>query len=332
MAKKMRNRCNKPVCLIVITLILLAMLSLNVGFAKISLWVALEQFLQFELKAESIILLEIRLPRTLMCLIVGSGLGLVGASLQGYLRNPLAEPSIIGISSAAALGAVFAIFIGLREHGTVFTPLFALAGASCAGFILSKFSNFGESRNTVILIGIGLSSIAGAFTSLILSFSENPFAINEIVFWMLGSLTDVSFDHVLLSVVPVITGALLLIRCYDDLNLLSLGEETAATAGVNIKKLKNKIVIGSSLIVGGVTAVVGVIGFVGLITPHIVRPFVNNEPGKTLLLSCPIGALIVLMSDIVIRTLPTSGEMKLGVLTALIGTPFFLYLIFRQKV
>ncbi len=328
----MINTYNKHAYLIVFSLIILVLLSLKIGFTKISLWVALEQFLQSELKAESIILLEIRLPRTLMCLIVGGGLGLVGASLQGYLRNPLAEPSIIGISSAAALGAVFAIFMGLREISAIFTPLFALAGAACAGFVLSKFSNFGESRNTVILIGIALSSIAGAFTSLILSFSENPFAINEIVFWMLGSLTDVSFDHVLISVVPVITGALLLLRCYDDLNLLSLGEETAATAGVNIEKLKNKIVIGSSLIVGGVTAVVGVIGFVGLITPHIVRPFVNNEPGKTLLLSCPIGSLIVLMSDIIIRTLPTSGEMKLGVLTALIGTPFFLYLIFKQKV
>ena len=316
---------------IVSLLALFSFLSLRVGYVNIDFFSAIINGISGQKTTDTIILFELRLPRTLMCLIVGAGLGLAGAALQGYLRNPLAEPSIVGISSSAALGAVLCIGLGINTISFFYTPIFALSFAMVACLILIKLTQNTVSRHSVILIGVGISALSGSLTTLILSLSDNPFAINEIVFWMLGSVTDVSYFHVLLAGPMVLVGSVFLLRCASDLNLLSLGEETASSTGVNIGSLRLNILFGTALIVGGTTSVTGIVGFVGLVTPHMVRPFVNYEPKKTLIWTPPIAALLILVSDIAIRILPTTGEIKLGVLTALLGTPFFLYLIGQQR-
>lgn len=316
-------------CLIL--LITFTYLSLDIGYIDINLLTALTSVFYGTKSTDAVILWELRLPRTLMCLIVGSGLGLAGAALQGYLRNPLAEPSIVGVSSAAALGAVLCIALGLNNSGFFYTPAFALAFAFVACWTLIFLTRQSKSKHNVILIGVGVSALAGSLTTLILSLSNNPFAINEIVFWMLGSVTDVSYSHVLISGPLVLIGTIFLYKHAADLDLLTLGEETATSTGVDINKLRTSILIGTTFIVGGITAVTGIIGFVGLVTPHIVRPFVNHEPKRTMIWTPPIAALLVLISDIIIRTAPTTGEIKLGVLTALLGTPVFLYLISKQR-
>jgi iron complex transport system permease protein len=305
--------------------------SLQIGHVKIDLFAAIISPLYGEATPDAIILWDLRMPRTLMCLIVGFGLGMAGAGLQGFLRNPLAEPSVVGISSAAALGAVLSIGLGFSALGLYYTPAFSLGFAAIASWALIKLTSKAASKHSVILIGVGISSLSGAFTTLILSLSENPFAINEIVFWMLGSVTDVSYHHVLMSAPLVILGSFFLLRAANGLDLLTLGEETATSIGANIPKLRRDILVGTALTVGSITSVVGIVGFVGLVTPHIVRPFVKHEPGKTLIWTPPIAALLVLISDITIRLLPTASEIKLGVLTALLGTPFFLYLVSKQR-
>ncbi|MDA0357693.1 MAG: iron ABC transporter permease [Proteobacteria bacterium] len=317
--------------IVVILLAIGSYASLQIGHVEIDFFSAISSPLYGISSPDSIILWDLRMPRTLMCLIVGFGLGIAGACLQGFLRNPLAEPSVVGISSAAALGAVFSIGLGFSALGFYYTPAFSLSFAAIASWALLKLTNNASNKHSVILIGIGISSLSGAFTTLILSLSENPFAINEIVFWMLGSVTDVSYSHVIMSTPLVILGSLFLLRNANSLNLMTLGEETAASTGVNIPKLRRDTLIGTALTVGSITSVVGIVGFVGLVTPHIVRPFVKHEPGKTLIWTPPIAALLVLLSDISIRLLPTASEIKLGVLTALLGTPFFLYLVSKQR-
>ena len=319
------------VTLTAITLILLSYSSMRIGHVEINFFSALLNGFSQNKTADSIILWELRLPRTLMCLIVGSGLGLAGAALQGYLRNPLAEPSVVGISSAAALGAVCSIGLGVSGHGVIYTPIFALAFSLAACWALIYLTQNTTSKHSVILIGVGISALAGSLTTLMLSLSDNPFAVNEIVFWMLGSVTDVSYFHVLISGPLSLIGAFFLLKKSSDLDLLTLGQETASSVGVDLKSLRLHILVGTSLIVGGITSVTGIVGFIGLITPHLVRPFVNNEPKKTVIWSPPIAAILILISDILIRLSPTTGEIKLGVVTALLGTPFFLYLISQQR-
>jgi iron complex transport system permease protein len=322
---------NKSSSLILILLAIGSYASLQIGHVEIDLFAAIISPLYGNTTPDTIILWQLRMPRTLMCLVVGFGLGIAGAGLQGFLRNPLAEPSVLGISSAAALGAVLSIGLGFSALGLYYTPAFSLGFAATASWALIKLTSRAASKHSVILIGVGISSLSGAFTTLVLSLSENPFAINEIVFWMLGSVTDVSYHHVLISAPLVILGSFFLLRAANGLDLLTLGEETAASIGANIPKLRRDILIGTALTVGSITSVVGMVGFVGLVTPHIVRPFVKHEPGKTLIWTPPIAALLVLMSDITIRLLPTASEIKLGVLTALLGTPFFLYLVSKQR-
>ena len=314
-----------------LTLILLSYFSLKIGHVEIDFFPAFFDGVSQNKTADTIILWELRLPRTLMCLIVGSGLGLAGAALQGYLRNPLAEPSVVGISSAAALGAVCSIGIGVSAYGVIYTPIFALVFSMAACWTLIHLTQNTDSKHSVILIGVGISALAGSLTTLILSLSDNPFAVNEIVFWMLGSVTDVSYFHVLISGPLVLLGAFFLFKSSSDLNLLSLGQETASSIGVDLKRLRLDILLGTALIVGGITSVTGIVGFVGLITPHMVRPFVNHEPKRTLMWSPAIAAILILISDIAIRIIPTTGEIKLGVLTSLLGTPFFLYLISQKR-
>nr|AIF12161.1 transport system permease protein (ABC.FEV.P) [uncultured marine thaumarchaeote KM3_54_G03] len=285
---------------------------------------------QHDSEISSLIIREIRLPRAILGLLIGATLGLAGATLQGYLRNPLAEPGVIGVSTAAALGAVLAIYTGLSLVAPLALPLMAIGGSLIVVLLLQTLAGAG-SVLTLILAGVAISSLCGALTSLALNLSDNPFASLEIVFWLLGSITDRSMSHVWLAAPFILTGWLLLIASARALDALSLGEEVALSLGVNVKQTRLLVVSGTAISVGACTAVSGVIGFIGLVVPHLLRPLVGHHPSRLLLASALAGASLLLCADILVRIVNSSTELKLGVVTALIGGPFFLFLIFRLK-
>ncbi len=278
----------------------------------------------------SLIIWELRLPRALLALIVGASLGLAGASLQGFLRNPLAEPGIIGISSAAALGAVIAIYSGIAMRFPVVLPLLAIAGSLTAVSVLQPLAARGGAL-TLILAGVAISSLCGALTALALSLSSNPFASLEIVYWMLGSITDRSLADVWLILPFVALGWGLLAATSGQLAALTLGPETAISLGVDLARLQWLVTLGAACCVGAATAVAGVIGFVGLVVPHLLRPLVGFHPSRLLPVSALGGAALLLAADVCVRLLSTESEVRLGVVTALIGVPFFFYLVVRSR-
>ncbi len=305
--------------------------SLLVGPAGIAPARALAALVRGEGLAETLVMREIRLPRALLAVMIGASLGLAGAAMQGYLRNPLAEPGLIGISGSAALGAVLALHTGLAAAFALALPLAALAGAVVAvGLILALAGRTGGSI-TLILAGIAVSAMAGALTSLVLNLSPNPFAAAEIVFWMMGSLADRSMVHVWLALPFMAVGWALLATLGRGLDALTLGEDAAATLGVSLTRLRLMLIGGTACVVGAGTAVAGAIGFVGLVVPHILRPFVGARPSRLLAASALGGAAMLLAADIAVRLVLPERDLKLGVLTALVGAPLFLHLIFRTR-
>ena len=265
----------------------------------------------------------------LLAVIIGGGLGLAGAAMQGYLRNPLAEPGLIGVSSSAALGAVLAINTGLAASLTLGLPLAALAGALAGVFLVMALAGPQGGSLTLILAGIAISAMAAALTSLVLNLSPNPFAANEIVFWMMGSLADRSMLHVWLALPLMVLGWAMLLPLARPLEALTLGEDAAASLGVNLDRLRWQVVLGTACVVGAATAVAGAIGFVGLVVPHVLRPLVGSRPGPLLIASALGGAAMLLAADIAVRVVVPDRDLKLGVLTALVGAPVFLHLIWR---
>jgi iron complex transport system permease protein len=280
--------------------------------------------------AASLILYEIRVPRTILGLMVGATLGLAGATLQGYLRNPLAEPGVVGVSATAALGAVIAIYSGLSLAFPPALPLLAIGGGLAAVLLLQGLAGRGATV-TLILAGVAISSLAGALTSLALNLSPNPYAALEIVFWMLGSLTDRSLVHVALAAPFMLGGWTLLALAAPALDALSLGEETATSLGVDLRRTRWLVVLGAALSVGAATAVAGVIGFVGLVAPHVLRPLVGHRPSRLLPASALGGAALLTTADILVRLITPGSELRLGVVTALVGAPVFLHLVLRSR-
>lgn len=284
---------------------------------------------------------EIRLPRSVLAFVVGFSLGLAGAAMQGYLRNPLAEPGLLGVSATAALGAVIAIYTGFASTFVLSTqvfgdlqiglPLMALLGAMIGGLLIITLGGRTGGSLTLILAGIAISAMAGALTSLVLNLSPNPWAANEIVFWMMGSLKDRSMTHVWLALPLTLVGWVLLGRLGRSLDALTLGEDAAEAMGIDLARLRLSIVVGTACVVGSATAVAGAIGFVGLVVPHILRPLVGAKPSRLLWASALGGAVMVLAADIAVRVILPDKDLKLGVLTALVGTPIFLHLIFRMR-
>ncbi|MBY0225577.1 MAG: iron ABC transporter permease [Hyphomicrobium sp.] len=282
-------------------------------------------------EARRVILLEVRLPRALLGFMVGGTLGLAGAVLQGYLRNPLAEPGILGISGGAALGAVIAIHSGVAQVVALALPLAGLMGAALATLALTVLAGRGTGSVTLILAGVAVSSLAAALTSLALNLAPNPFAASEMLYWLMGSLTDRSLTHVWLAAPLMAIGCLLLAATARDLDALSLGEAAAQNLGVDLTRLRWMVVSGTALAVGAATAVCGAISFVGLMVPHLLRPLTSGEPGQLLLPSFLGGATVVLLADVALRILSPMGDLRLGVLTALIGAPFFLWLVLSRR-
>jgi iron complex transport system permease protein len=262
---------------------------------------------------------------------VGASLGLAGAAMQGYLRNPLAEPGLIGVSGSAALGAVIALQTGLAASLWFGLPLMALAGALAGvGLVLALAGPRGGSL-TLILAGIAISALAGALTSLVLNLSPNPFAANEIMFWMMGSLADRSMTHVWIALPFTLLGWALLATLGRGLDALTLGEDAASALGVSLRRVRLTLIAGTASVVGAATAVAGTIGFVGLVVPHILRPLVGAQPSRLLPASALGGAALVLAADIAVRLILPARDLKLGVLTALVGAPIFLHLIYRTR-
>jgi len=279
----------------------------------------------------SIVLTEIRLPRTLLALLVGGTLGLCGAALQGLLRNPLAEPGLLGASSGAAFGAVVVFYFGLAGASSLMLPIGGVAGSLAALAALYALARRRGDFLTIVLAGIAINAFAAALTSLALNFAPSPYAALEILFWMLGSLADRSLAHVALALPLMVPGWLLVIAAARGLDALTLGEETAASLGFEPRRTQWLVIGGTALAVGGAVAVTGVVGFVGLVVPHLLRGRVGHHPSRLLVPSFLGGAALVAIADIAIRLMPPGPELKLGVVTALLGAPFFLHMILRAR-
>lgn len=307
------------------------LLSLAVGPAGLGLAESVGGLVAGGTDAGAIIMREIRLPRAILGLAIGFTLGLSGAVLQGFLRNPLAEPGLIGVSGMAALGAVILFYLGLAGNTLFALPAGALIGALVAVLLLLALAARSESSLTLILAGVALSSLAGAVTSLVLNLSPNPFASYEIIFWLLGSLKDRSMEHVWLALPLMLCGWLLIGFAGRAINALSLGEETAASMGIHLPRARLVIVLGVAFGVGAATAVAGAIGFIGLVVPHLLRPLTDGMPSRLLLPSGLGGAALLLAADTVCRIVLPAGELNVGVVTALIGAPFFLWLVVRSR-
>lgn len=278
-----------------------------------------------------LVMQELRLPRAILGAAVGAALGLAGAAMQGFLRNPLAEPGLIGTSGTAALGAVLAIQTGFAAAFPLGLPLAALAGAGLSVVLVLMLAGPHGGSLALILAGIAISALAAASVSLVLNLSPNPFAATEIVFWMMGSLADRSMLHVGIALPVIVLGVLILWPAGRALRALSLGEDAAASMGIALPRLRLQLALGTAALVGGATAVAGTIGFVGLVVPHLLRRAVGGDPARLMAASALGGAAMVLTADIAVRLILPGRDLKLGVLTALIGAPFFLHLILRLR-
>ena len=314
-----------------ILVLLLCLLSLMAGRASLSPAEVLGGLTGLGDEAAKLIVREVRLPRTLLGLIVGGTLGLTGAALQGLLRNPLAEPALLGVSGSASLGAVIAFYFGFAAVFPLALPLGGMAGALVAVLLLYALAGQEASPLTLILAGVAINSMAAALTALALNLAPSPYAAVEILFWLLGSLADRSFDQLRLILLPVLIGWLLLAGIGRSLDALSLGEDTARSLGINLAGLQRRIILGTAFSVGATTSVTGSVGFIGLVVPHLLRPLVGYRPGVLLWLSALGGAALTLAADIVIRLISSGQELRLGVITALLGAPFFLWLVLRTR-
>lgn len=291
-------------------------------------WIAPSDWLAGDVRA--LIIAELRLPRTCLACVIGAGLGMAGAAMQGYLRNPLADPGVFGVSSSAALGAVLSIYFGLGASVWLL-PTFALAGAGAAMAILALLVGRAGGLMVFTLAGVVLSSLTGALTSLVISLAPSPFAVSEILTWLLGALTDRSWADVALAAPLTVFGMAVLWTSRRDLDALTLGEPAARSLGVRMDRVQAKLVIGVGLVVGAAVAAAGVIGFVGLIVPHLVRPLVGARPARVMTASALAGALLVVVADTMVRLAPGASELRLGIAMSLLGAPFFLALLLRLR-
>lgn len=309
----------------------LASASLAIGAAGLPIGAALRGLLGLGDPVATLIVREIRLPRALLAILIGAGLGMAGAALQALLRNPLAEPGIVGVSAMSALGAVIAFYSGLSTVFALALPLGGLAGALASILLLYVCAGRGVSTLGFILAGVAINSLGGALTALALSLAANPYAAYELFFWLMGSLADRSLTHVWLALPFMAVGFVLLLSAAPALDVLALGEEVAASLGVPLPRLRAQIVAGTALVVGPGVAVAGMIGFVGLLVPHLLRPYTEHRPSLLLPLSALGGAALTLAADIVTRLLTFNGELKLGVVTALVGAPFLFHLLLAER-
>ena len=280
---------------------------------------------------DQLVVWQIRLPRALAAAVVGAALGMSGAALQGLLRNPLAEPGILGVSATAALFATFVIYFGLATAGPWILPLAAVAGALMATLIVAIAAIRTRSVVTLILIGVGLSSFSGAIMALLMNLAPNPFSLSDLVNWTLGTVDNRSFVDLAFSVPLMGLGAAILLLSRRGLSALALGDEAAEGLGLDLRHQRLAVIVGAGLATGAAVALAGAIGFVGIVAPHVLRPFLRYDPARLLVPSALLGALILMLADIGVRVMPTDTELKLGVVAALLGAPVFVWIAARRR-
>ncbi|MBU6456893.1 MAG: iron ABC transporter permease [Bradyrhizobium sp.] len=330
------NRAGSPAYAVLVVILLIAMVaallvSVDIGYAPLNVAAAARDVLRGHDTLSALVLLQLRVPRAVLGALVGFSLGITGAAMQGLLRNPLADPGITGVTSAASLGAVVVFYFGLANLMPLALPLGGIAGAALSTVLLYGVAGSGASTTTLILAGVALSSFFGALTTLALNLSPNPYAVSEIIFWLLGSLSDRSLQYIWLVAPLMVAGWLLLLMCGPALDGLSLGEDTATSLGFRLSRIRLLLIAGTALSVGSAVAATGSIAFIGLVVPHLLRPLVGHRPSRLLLVSGLGGATLTLLADIIVRLLPIRPELKLGVVTALIGAPFLFHLIWRLR-
>lgn len=308
-------------------LALLAALALNNGWAD--LLVLGQPGPEGELAR--ILVLEIRLPRILAAFGVGAALGLAGAALQGLLRNPLADPGVLGVSGASALGAVIAVYFNLVTLSVWAMPGLAIAMALGTTALLYALGASSVSTVRLILVGVGLSSLAGSLMALLMNLAPNPFTLSDLVNWLLGSVANRSWADMGFALPFWVLGLVLVLMAAPGLRALSLGEDGASGLGANVGRVRLLVIAGSALLTGASVAVAGIIGFVGIVAPHVVRPLVRHDPGDLLLPSALFAGTVLVLADTVVRAMPFAMEMKLGVAAALIGAPAFVWIAARAR-
>ncbi|MGH6908854.1 MAG: FecCD family ABC transporter permease [Phenylobacterium sp.] len=318
-----------PTAIAFLVLLLAVVASLFLGRVNVSPADVVQGLLAPDKSLAGLVVTELRLPRAVLAILVGASLGLSGAVLQGLLRNPLAEPGLLGVSNGAALGAVLSIYFGLSQAFPLATPLLGLAGAVGAGAMTFAFGRGGTL--SLILAGSAVSGLTLAFLALALNFAPNPYAAYEMNIWMLGTLSEKSWDHIALAAPFIVLGLAILATMGRAVDALTLGEVQARSLGINLDRTRVLTLLGVGLAVGAATSVTGSIGFIGLVAPHLVRPFVGHQPSRTLLPSALLGAALLISADIVTRLLTTQNELRLGVVTSLIGAPFFFWLVLRLR-
>jgi len=308
-------------------LALLALASLSAG----RVWVPWEAWSSAAHDPRWAIVFGLRLPRTILAVLVGGALGLSGAALQGYTRNALADPGVMGVSSMAALGAVLTLYLGVAGAAPWTLPLAAMVGAGVGVLVLLALAGSTSSLITFVLAGVIVQTVASAGVALALNLAPDPWSVNEIVNWLMGSLADRSVEEVRLAMPGVLAGSLLLLSLGRTLDALTLGETGARSLGVDLGRARIVLAAGMALAVGASVAVTGVIGFVGLVTPHLLRPFVGAKPGALLAPSFLGGAVLVLAADILVRLTPAATEVKLSVAMTALGGPFFLAILIGMR-
>jgi len=280
---------------------------------------------------DSLVIWQIRLPRALAAFIVGAALGASGAALQGLLRNPLAEPGVLGVSATASLTASFVLYYGLIGNQTWLLPIAAIVGALIATAIIALAAIRTKSVVTLILVGVGLSSFSGAVMSLLLNLSPNPFSLFDLINWTLGSVANRSFEDIALAAPFLLLGFIILFLSRRGLSALTLGEEAASGLGLNLRNQRIYVVLGAGLATGAAVSLAGAIGFVGIVAPHIVRPFVRHDPARSLIPSALLAGVFLVIADIGVRLVPTQSELKLGVVAALFGAPAFIWIAMKRQ-
>ena len=305
--------------------------NLQSGSADISILAALGDFMSGKESTDALIFFEIRLPRAMLALCIGFSLALSGAALQGFLINPLASPDLLGVSQSGVFAAVVVLYYGLASLGWFIVPLAAMSGALIGVAVIFALAGKYQGALSIILIGIAINAMTTAMTSLALNFAPNPFALQEIYFWMLGSLSNRSSNELVFALPFMLLGWILILSCRHFLDAMSLGEDTAKSLGFNLRTQKWLLISGVAFCTGASVAVSGNISFIGLMVPHLLRPLVHHEPGRLLVYSAVGGASLLLLADSLVQNIPGAQEHQVGVITAALGGPFFLFLIFKNR-
>lgn len=316
---------------LLITSFLAILAACLLGSTPLSAARVLGGFFGYGAPGDILVIWSIRLPRALAAFIVGAALGASGSALQGLLRNPLADPGVLGVSASASLTATFTLYYGIAATTAWALPIGAILGALAATTLISFAAIRTRSVVTLILIGVGLSSFAGALMSLLLNLAPNPFSLADLISWMLGSVANRSFDDIALSMPFLAIGLAILWVSRRGLSALTLGEEAASGIGLDLRKQRILTVLGAGLATGASVSLAGAIGFVGIVAPHMVRPFCAHDPARTLLPSSILAGLILVLADIGVRLMPTTNELKLGVVAALVGVPAFIWIAVQRR-